>query len=55
MASFVMALLAGAGPVQAAHISNHAAGIVVGKVGTVAVQAEELRHELEREQEADEH
>jgi len=42
MASFVLALTAGATPVEAARLSNHAAGVVVGKVGTVAVTADEL-------------
>ncbi|NOY82688.1 MAG: hypothetical protein GXP31_16955 [Kiritimatiellaeota bacterium] len=46
MASFVMALAAGAQPVEAARLSNHAAGIVVGKIGTAAVTARELRERL---------
>lgn len=46
MASFVLALLADATPEQAAHIANHAAGIVVGKVGTVAATAADLLADL---------
>ena len=46
-AAFVLALLAGATPVQAAHLSNFAAGIVVAKVGTTPVSAQELRDVLE--------
>ncbi len=42
IASFVLALIAGASPEEAAIISNHAAGVVVGKVGTAPVNAEEL-------------
>jgi D-glycero-beta-D-manno-heptose-7-phosphate kinase len=43
------ALTAGATPVQAAHISNCAAGIVVGKVGIAVVTPEELIDRIERE------
>ena len=46
MAAFVLSLLAGATAEEAARISNHAAGIVVGKVGTAAVAAAELESEL---------
>lgn len=46
MAVFVLGLLAGATPEEAARISNHAAGIVVGKVGTVAVSPAELTSAL---------
>ncbi|MBI3851770.1 MAG: D-glycero-beta-D-manno-heptose-7-phosphate kinase [Verrucomicrobia bacterium] len=42
IATFTMATAAGASPVEAAIISNHAAGIVVGKVGTATVAPEEL-------------
>ncbi len=42
IATFTMAIAAGASPVEAAIISNHAAGIVVGKVGTATVSREEL-------------
>lgn len=42
IAAFTLALLAGASGLEAAEIANHAAGVVVGKVGTVSVTAEEL-------------
>lgn len=42
IASFTLAVAAGASPVEAAVFSNHAAGLVVGKVGTATVSAAEL-------------
>src|SRR5262249_54748372 len=42
IATFTMAIAAGASPVEAAIISNHAAGIVVGKIGTATVAPDEL-------------
>jgi rfaE bifunctional protein kinase chain/domain len=49
IASFTLAIVAGASPVEAAIFSNHAAGVVVGKLGTATVYPEELiasfRHE----------
>jgi rfaE bifunctional protein kinase chain/domain len=42
IASLTLALAAGANPVEAAEISNHAAGIVVGKIGTATCSVEEL-------------
>jgi D-beta-D-heptose 7-phosphate kinase/D-beta-D-heptose 1-phosphate adenosyltransferase len=42
IASFTAAIAAGASPVEAAILSNHAAGAVVGKVGTATVSPEEL-------------
>jgi len=42
ISTFTMAIAAGASPTEAAVISNHAAGIVVGKVGTAIVTPEEL-------------
>jgi D-beta-D-heptose 7-phosphate kinase/D-beta-D-heptose 1-phosphate adenosyltransferase len=42
IASFTLAVAAGASPVEAAILSNHAAGIVVGKVGTAITTPEEL-------------
>ena len=42
IASFTLAIAAGASPLEAAIISNHAAGIVVGKVGTATTSSEEL-------------
>jgi len=42
IATFTLAVAAGASPIEAAIISNHAAGIVVGKLGTATVTPEEL-------------
>ena len=42
IATFTLAIAAGASPVEAAIISNHAAGIVVGKVGTATASVEEV-------------
>ncbi len=42
IALFTLAIAAGASPIEAAIISNHAAGIVVGKVGTATTSPEEL-------------
>ncbi|MFM1769377.1 MAG: hypothetical protein RJA22_1906 [Verrucomicrobiota bacterium] len=42
IASFTLAIAAGASPLEAAILSNHAAGVVVGKVGTATVSPEEL-------------
>jgi D-beta-D-heptose 7-phosphate kinase/D-beta-D-heptose 1-phosphate adenosyltransferase len=42
IATFTLAIAGGASPLEAAIISNHAAGIVVGKVGTAVVMPEEL-------------
>lgn len=42
IASFTLAVAAGASPVEAAIFSNHAAGVVVGKVGTATVTPPEL-------------
>jgi len=42
IATFTLAIAAGASPIEAAMLSNHAAGIVVGKVGTATVTANEL-------------
>src|SRR5262249_2965955 len=42
IAPFPLAIAAGASPLEAAILSNHAAGVVVGKVGTAIVTAEEL-------------
>jgi D-beta-D-heptose 7-phosphate kinase/D-beta-D-heptose 1-phosphate adenosyltransferase len=49
IAAFTLALCAGADPVEAAEIANHAAGIVVGKVGTVTVSKDELLESFNRE------
>ena len=42
IASFTLAIAAGASPMEAAILSNHAAGIVVGKVGTATTTPAEL-------------
>jgi D-glycero-beta-D-manno-heptose-7-phosphate kinase len=42
IATFSLAVAAGASPVEAAILSNHAAGIVVGKIGTATTTPEEL-------------
>ncbi|MBI5383814.1 MAG: D-glycero-beta-D-manno-heptose-7-phosphate kinase [Verrucomicrobia bacterium] len=42
IATFTLAIAAGASPVEAALFANQAAGIVVGKVGTATVTPEEL-------------
>jgi D-beta-D-heptose 7-phosphate kinase/D-beta-D-heptose 1-phosphate adenosyltransferase len=48
IASFTLAIAAGASPLEAAIISNHAAGVVVGKVGTAIVTPEELLASFKR-------
>ena len=40
--SFTLAIAAGASPIEAAIFSNHAAGVVVGKLGTATVTPREL-------------
>jgi rfaE bifunctional protein kinase chain/domain len=47
IALFTLALSAGATPPEAADISNHASGIVVGKLGTAIVTREELIQSFE--------
>lgn len=47
IALFTLALSAGATPPEAADISNHASGIVVGKLGTATVTREELIQSFE--------
>jgi rfaE bifunctional protein kinase chain/domain len=42
IATFTLAIASGASPIEAAILSNYAAGIVVGKVGTATVTPEEL-------------
>ncbi len=49
IASFTLAIVAGASPVEAAIFSNHAAGIVVGKSGTATVRPRELLASFRRE------
>src|SRR5579862_14095 len=48
IATFTLAIAAGASPMEAAIISNHAAGIVVGKIGTATVAPDELIGSFER-------
>jgi D-beta-D-heptose 7-phosphate kinase/D-beta-D-heptose 1-phosphate adenosyltransferase len=48
IATFTLAVAAGASPVEAAILSNHAAGIVVGKIGTATTSAEELLASFEK-------
>ncbi len=47
IASFVSAICAGADLVEAAIISNAAAGYTVAEIGTATITVEQLRHELE--------
>jgi D-beta-D-heptose 7-phosphate kinase/D-beta-D-heptose 1-phosphate adenosyltransferase len=42
IATFTLAIAAGASPLEAALVANHAAGIVVGKIGTATTSREEL-------------
>lgn len=42
IAAFTLAIAAGASPLEAAAFSNHAAGVVVGKLGTATVSPAEL-------------
>ena len=44
--TLTLAMAAGAGMVDAARISNYAAGIVVGIVGTATVKPDELKHKI---------
>jgi D-beta-D-heptose 7-phosphate kinase/D-beta-D-heptose 1-phosphate adenosyltransferase len=46
IAAFTLALASGATKVEAARVANHAAGIVVGKVGVAVVTPAELRAQL---------
>jgi len=48
IATLTLALVANADAVEAAEISNHAAGVVVGKVGTATCSPEELLASLTR-------
>jgi D-beta-D-heptose 7-phosphate kinase/D-beta-D-heptose 1-phosphate adenosyltransferase len=47
IASFTLAVASGASPIEAAIFSNHAAGVVVGKIGTATVTPEELRQSFQ--------
>ena len=46
ISALTLAMASGAGMVDAARISNYAAGIVVGGVGTAAVKPEELKRKI---------
>ena len=48
IASFTMAIAAGASPIEPAIFSNHAAGVVVGKLGTATLTQSELLTSFER-------
>ena len=50
MATMVLGMLAGASPMDAARIANYAAGVVVGMVGTAAIEADVLKKEIEESQ-----
>jgi D-beta-D-heptose 7-phosphate kinase/D-beta-D-heptose 1-phosphate adenosyltransferase len=50
IASFTLAIVAGASPVEAAIFSNYAAGIVVGKLGTATVRPDELLQRVRQEE-----
>ena len=49
IASYTLSIASGADPIAAAHISNCAAGIVVGKVGIAVVAPEELLGRIKKE------
>jgi D-beta-D-heptose 7-phosphate kinase/D-beta-D-heptose 1-phosphate adenosyltransferase len=48
IACFTLAIAAGAIPLEAAMFANHAAGVVVGKVGTATASAEELLRSFDK-------
>lgn len=48
IATFTMAIAAGASPIEAAIISNHSAGVVVGKIGTATLSSDELIASFQR-------
>ncbi len=47
VATFALALASGANLWEAAYIANHAAGVVVGKIGTATISLKELKRKLE--------
>ncbi len=51
IATFTLALAAGASYAEAAKLANYAGGIVVMKMGTATVSNEELRHAIGRDEE----
>ena len=48
IALYTLAICAGATPQEAAEISNHASGVVVAKLGTATLTAEELMSALHK-------
>jgi len=54
IATFTLALAAGASYVEAAKLANYAGGIVVMKMGTATVSNDELRYAIERDEELNE-
>ena len=48
VATFTLALASGTSMTEAARLANHAAGLVVGKLGTAVVTPQELRNRMER-------
>jgi rfaE bifunctional protein kinase chain/domain len=51
IATFTLALAAGASYAEAAKLANYAGGIVVMKMGTATVSNDELQHAIERDEE----
>ena len=51
IATFTLALAAGASYAEAAKLANYAGGIVVMKMGTATASSDELRHAIERDEE----
>jgi rfaE bifunctional protein kinase chain/domain len=49
IASFTAGIVSGASPIEAAILSNHAAGVVVGKLGTAVVTPDQLLESFDRE------
>ena len=49
ISAFTLALSSGAKPIEATHIANYAAGIVVGKLGTAVVSVKELTKRIKEE------
>jgi len=50
IATFTLALAAGASPYEAARLANYAGGLVVMKRGTATVSARELKDAIESDQ-----
>jgi bifunctional ADP-heptose synthase (sugar kinase/adenylyltransferase) len=54
IATFTLALAAGASFAEAAKLANYAGGIVVMKMGTATVSNDELAHAIQRDEELQE-